>query len=173
MKPAPRKLMIRALVWLVVLTCAVFTTFKLATRWNPDEKWAIEVIGQSRELRALLQRFHEENGEFPKSLSSISEGYAKPTNFLDRNGSPPSQGRWFYERIGTDDYQMFVCARSWVSFFDAMVYRHTGMFADSWNSSLKPSDYRTFGKWRYIRGFSRFDEKYYFDGDGYLRSISP
>ena len=173
MKSGPRKILTRGLVSLVILTGAVFTTFKLATRWNPDEKWATEIIVQSRELRLLLHRFHEENGEFPKSLGSISEDYARPTSYLDRNGRPPSESRWFYERVGKDDYQIFVCARSWVSFFDAMVYRHTGMFADSWHSSLDPSNYRTFGKWRYIRGFSRFDEKYYFGEGGSIRSISP
>ena len=173
MKPGVRRLLTACLLSVIMLACAVFTIFKVVTRWQPDEQWATEVISESKQLRLLLERYYEKNGEFPKSLSSIRGDYAKPTDYLDRKGIPPGNSRWFYERIGKDDYQLFVCARSWVSFFDAMVYRHTGIFADPWHSSLDPSDYRIFGDWRYVRGFSRFNEKYYFDEAGDIHSNFP
>ena len=161
------------LVAVAVFVCAVFAIFKIMTRWDPDEEWAAKVIEESTDIRLLLEKHHKENGEFPMSLSDIDEDHTKPTDFLTRNGAAPDTSRWFYDRIGKDDYQLFVTADSWVSYFDAMVYRHTGEFTDPWFSTLDSSDSREFGKWRYVQGFSRFHEKYYFDADGNIHSHYP
>ena len=60
-----------------------------------------------------------------------------------------------------------VCtAYSWVSYYDAMVYRNSGAFNEPWFATLDASHLKEFGKWRYIRGFSKHDEMYYFDADG-------
>ena len=161
------------LVAVAVLACAVFAIFKVMTRWDPDEEWAAKVIEESTDIRLLLEKHREENSEFPMSLSDIDEDHAKPTDFLTRNGAAPGTDRWFYDRIGKDDYQLFVTADSWVSYFDAMVYRHTGAFADPWFSTLDSSDSRESGTWRYVQGFSRFHENYYFDADGKTHSHYP
>ena len=102
----------------------------------------------------------------------FDEDHTKPTDFLTRNGAAPDTDRWFYDRIGKDDYQLFVTADTWVSYFDAMVYRHAGEFADPWFSTLDSSSSREFGKWRYVQGFSRFHENY-FDADDNIYSHYP
>lgn len=154
-----RSLITVTLVSVTIFACGGFAIFKVMTRWDPDDGWAAKVIEESTDIRLLLEKYRKENSEFPMSLSDIAEGYKKPTEFLTRNAAAPDTDRWFYERIGKDDYQLFVTADSWVSYFDAMVYRHTGAFADPWFSTLDSSDSIEFGKWRYVQGFSRFHEK--------------
>ena len=112
-------------------------------------------------------------GGFPMSLDKIAEDHTKPTDYLTRNVAAPGTGQWFRDRVGKDDYQLFVTADSWVSYFDAMVYRHSGDFADPWFATLDSSASKQFGKWRYVRGFSRFHEKYYFDADGKVHGSYP
>ena len=162
-----------SLVAVAVIACAVFALFKFMTRWDPDEQWAAKIIEESADLRLLLEEYRDENGEFPVSLDEIAEDYTKPTEYLTRNGAAPDTDQWFYDRSGKDDYQLFVTADPWVSYFDAMVYRHKGDFADPWFSALDSSDSKEFGKWRYARGFSKFHEKYYFDADGNIHSNYP
>ena len=168
-----RKPLTVALVAVVLLACSVFAIFKVITRWDPDEEWAAKVIEESTEVRLLLKEYREKKGEFPMSLEDIEGVYAKPTDYLTRNAAAPGTDRWFYDRIGKDDYQLFVTADSWVSYFDAMVYRHAGEFADPWFSTLDSSSSREFGKWRYVQGFSRHHEKHYFDADGKIHSSHP
>ena len=168
-----RRLIIVTLVAVTIFACAVFAIFKVMTRWDPDEEWAAKVIEESTDIRLLLERYREENGEFPMSLSDIDEDHKKPTDFLTRNGAAPGRDKWNYNRIGAQDYQLFVTAYSWVSYFDAMVYRHTGEFSDPWFSTLDASASREFGKWRYVEGFSRYHEKHYFDADGKVHSRYP
>ncbi|NNM28217.1 MAG: hypothetical protein HKO57_01740 [Akkermansiaceae bacterium] len=158
------------LVAVTMFVGAVFTIFKVMTRWDPDEEWAATVIEESTDLRLLLEQYRKENGGFPTELSDIGEGYPKPTDFLTRHAAAPDTSRWFYSRIGRDDYQLFVTADSWVSSFDAMVYRHSGEFTEPWFENLDASDSREFGKWRYVQGFSRYHEKHYFDADGKVHS---
>ena len=131
-----RKPVIVTLVAVTIFAVAVFAIFKVMTRWDPDEEWAAKIVEESTEVRLLLEQYREENGEFPMSLSDLDEDYKKPTDYLTRNGAAPDTDRWFYDRIGKNDYQLFVTADSWVSSFDAMVYRHTGEFADPWFSTL-------------------------------------
>ena len=155
-----------ALVAVALLAGVVFAGFKFMTRWNPDEAWAAKVIEESTEIRLLLERYREENGEFPMSLSDIDEDYTKPTDYLTRNSTAPETDRWYYDRIGPDDYQLFATAYSWVSYYDAMVYRKSGAFDEPWFDNRDAGDWRDFGKWRYCEGFSRYGEQYYFDADG-------
>ncbi|MFK7850575.1 MAG: hypothetical protein AB8D78_06310 [Akkermansiaceae bacterium] len=170
MKTDTRKALTVTLVAAAMLGCAVFAAFKLMTRWDPDENWAAKVIPESGEIRNLLEKFHHEKGDFPMSLDEIDGNYANPPDYLTRNGAAPDKGRWHYNRIGKYDYQLFVTADSWVSSFDAMVYRHTGAFDEAWFSLPEASDSRELGKWRYIRGFSGFHGKHYFDADGNIQS---
>jgi hypothetical protein len=152
------------------LACLLFGVFYFMTRWDVDEKWAATVIEESSEIRFLLEEFRRANGEFPMSLSEIDEDYLKPTDYLSRHAVAAGMSKWFYERIGAKDYQLYVTAYSWVSYYDAMVYRHSGAFAEPWFSTLDTSHSREFGKWRYIRGFSQHDEMGYFDADGQFHS---
>ncbi|MDG2488673.1 MAG: hypothetical protein P8M65_13260 [Roseibacillus sp.] len=168
-----RKLIVMSLVAVALLACGVFAIFKVMTRWDPDEEWAAKIIEESAEFRSLLGDYRDENGEFPVSLDEIAEDYTKPTDYLTRNTAAPDTDQWFYDRIGKDDYQLFVTADPWVSYFDAMVYRHKGEFADPWFAMLDSSDLKVFGKWRYARGFSTFHEKYYFDADGNIHRNYP
>lgn len=162
-----------ALATVTVFVCVVLGLFKFLTRWDPDEEWAAKVIEESKEVRLLLEKYHEENGEFPKSLSDIGEDYTEPTDYLTRNAAAPDTDGWHYNRIGKEDYQLFVTADPWVSHFDAMVYRHSRTFAGPWFSDLDASRSREFGDWRYVRGFSTYHKKYYFDADGNIQSSYP
>lgn len=173
MKAGFRRAITVTLVALTIFTGAGFAIFKVMTRWDPDEEWAAKVMEESTEVRLLLEEYREEKGEFPMSLDDIEGGYTKPTDYLTRNSAAPDTDQWFYDRSGKDDYQLFVTADPWVSYFDAMVYRHKGEFADPWFSALDSSDSKEFGKWRYARGFSKFHEKYYFDADGNIHSNYP
>jgi len=154
------------LVAVTILGCMIFALFTYMTRWNPDKAWAAKVIGESAELQILLARYYEENGEYPEALDDIEEDYTRPTDFLSRNADPAGRSRWFYDRIGPNDYQLEVTAYSWVSYHDSLVYRHSGNFAEPWFDNRDARDWRDFGKWRYAKGFSRYDEMYYFDADG-------
>ena len=153
-------------VTVTILACVVFAIFKFMTRWHADEAWAAKVIEESTEIRLLLEEFREENGEFPMSLSEIDEDCTKPTDYLTRNSTAPETDRWYYDRIGPDDYQLFATAYSWVSYYDAMVYRKSGAFDEPWFANRDRSSTKEIGEWRYIRGFSRYHEQYYFDADG-------
>ena len=161
------------LVSMTILVCVVFAGFKFMTRWNPDKAWAAKVIGESEELQILLAQYHEANGEFPESLDDIDEEYTKPTDFLSRNADPAGTSRWHYDRIGPNDYQLYVTAYSWVSYYDAVVYRKSGNFAEPWFDNRDAGDWRDFGRWRYVKGFSRYDEQYYFDADANFHKHGP
>tara|TARA_Y100000385_G_scaffold252254_1_gene275594 strand:- start:274 stop:1032 length:759 start_codon:yes stop_codon:yes gene_type:complete len=161
-----RKPIAVTLVGVMLLAGVVFAGVKFMTRWNPDIAWAAKVIGESEELQILLARYQEVNGEYPESLDDIEEDYTKPTDFLSRNADPAGESRWFYERIGPNDYQLEATAYSWVSYHDSLVYRHSGSFTEPWFSNPDAPDSREFGKWRYIEGFSQHGEMYYFDANG-------
>ena len=173
MKTRIRKPITVTLVAVTVFVFGFFSTFKFMTRWDVDEQWAAKVIKDSTEIRLLLEEFRQEYGEFPMSLSEIDEDYKKPTDYLTRNATLASRSGWYYNRIGRDDYQLYVTAYSWVSYYDAMVYRYSDAFTEPWFSSHDTSHSREFGKWRYIRGFSKYNEVYYFDADGNFHKRSP
>ena len=143
------------------------------TRWDADEACAAKVIEESTEIQLLLERFREENGEFPMSLSEIDGDYPKPTAYLTRNSTASETARWYYDRIGPDDYHLFATAHSWVSYFDAMVYRRSGRFTEPWFATRDRSAMIEIEEWRYIRGFSRYYEQYYFDADGNSHKHGP
>lgn len=151
-----RRVFTVALVAVTAVAGGAFVLLKVITRWDPDEGWAAKVIEESTEVRLLLEEHREENGEFPISLDDIDPDYTKPTDYLTRDSTAPDTDQWCYDRIDKDDYQLFVIAPVWVEYFDAMVYRHKGEFADPWFSSLDASHSRDFEHWRYIRGFSRY-----------------
>jgi len=138
-----------SLVAVALLACGVFTIFKVVTGWDPDEEWAAKVIEESADIRPLLERHREENGEengeFPMSLDEIEEDYTKATDYLTRNVAAPDMDQCFYDRIGKDDCQLFVTADPWVAHFDAIVYRHKREFTDPWCSTLVSSRSREIG----------------------------
>ena len=166
MQAVSRKIIMRILVVSSTLSFLVLAILLFTTRWSPDRKWAAKVVIESGEIRNLLDEFRKSQGEFPSSLEKLDAPYRQPTDYQTRNGSTQEKGRWFYERIGKDDYQLYACARTWVSYYDAMVYRYSESFCDPWTSSRKKPHYLLLGKWRYFRGFSVFTERFYFDGDG-------
>ena len=172
-KTGIRKPIAVTLVAVTILACVIFAVFKFMTRWDADEAWAAKIIEESTEIRLLLERFREENGEFPMSLSENDVDYTKPTDYLTRNSTAPETARWYYDRIGPDDYQLFATAHSWVSYFDAMVYRKSGAFNEPWFATRDRSSTKEIGEWRYIRGFSRYQEQYYFDADGNFHKHGP
>ena len=173
MKALPRKTSARILIVSLTLSLVLLAVFLFITRWSPDQEWAEQLVIESGEVRNLLDEFRKSQGEFPSALEALNAPYCQPTDYETRNGSTPEKGRWFYERIGKDDYQLYACARTWVSYYDAMVYRYSESFSDPWTSSLKKSHYLPLGKWRYFRGFSVFTERFYFDGDGDCQDPFP
>ena len=166
MQAVSRKPISRVLTFSLIVSLLLLAAVLFITRWSPDRAWAAKVVIESGEVRNLLDKFRKSQGEFPSSLEELNAPYRQPTDYETRNGSTPEKGRWFYERIGKDDYQLYACARTWVSYYDAMVYRYSESFCDPWTSSLKKSHYLPLGKWRYFRGFSVFTERFYFDEDG-------
>ena len=173
MKAVFRKTSREALIGSLTLILLLLAAFLFITRWSPDQEWAEQVVIESGEVRNLLDEFRKSQGEFPSSLEELKTPYRQPTDYLTRNGSTPEKGTWFYDRIGKDDYQLYACARTWVSYYDAIVYRFSESFSDPWTSSLKKSHYLPLGKWRYFRGFSVFTERFYFDGDGDCQDPFP
>ena len=166
MQAVSRKTIMRILIVSLTLSLLLPTAFLFLTRWSPDQEWAERVVIESGQVRNLLDKFRKSQGEFPSSLEELNAPYCQPTDYQTRNASAPERGRWFYARIGKDDYQLYACACTWVSYYDAMVYRYSESFSDPWASSLKKSHYLPLGKWRYFRGFSVFTERFYFDEDG-------
>lgn len=166
MQAVSRKTIMRILIVSLTLSLLLLAAVLFTTRWSPDREWAAKVVIESGEIRDLLDEFRKSQGEFPSSLEELNASYRQPTDYQTRNRSTPEKGRWFYERIGKEDYQLYACARTWVSYYDAMVYRYSESFCDPWTSSLKKSHYLPLGKWRYFRGFSVFTERFYFDEDG-------
>ena len=173
MKAVFRKTSREAFIGSLTLFLLLLAAFFFISRWSPDQEWAEQLVIESGEVRNLLDEFRKSQGEFPSSLEELKAPYRQPTDFLTRNGSTPEKGTWFYDRIGKDDYQLYACARTWVSYYDAMVYRYAESFCDPWTSSLKKSHYLPLGKWRYFRGFSVFTERFYFDGDGNWQDPFP
>lgn len=146
------------LVAVTLLAGVVFAGFKFMIRWNPDLVWTAKVIGEAEELQVLLARYHEVNGEYPKALGDLEGDYTEPTEFLSRNADTAGRSSWGYERMGPDDYQLEVTAYSWVSYWDSLVYRSSGNFTEPWFDNRDAKDWRDFGKWRYVKGFSRYDD---------------
>ncbi len=147
------------------LLLVAYGGFVLLRRWNPDEVWAARVIGEAVEVQVLLARYHETNGEYPRSLEDLNGEYLKPTDFLSRQAVTPERGGWYYTRIGRQGYQLSATAYAWVSYHDSLVYRSTGDFSEAWFSRPNGA-WRDYGKWRYVKGFSVYDRTYYFDADG-------
>lgn len=106
----------------------------------------------------MLARYHELNGEYPRALADLEGDYTEPTDFLSRNSDSPEKSKWGYESMEPDNYQLAVTVYSWVSYWDSLVYRSTGNFIDPWFNNRDAIDWRNFGKWRYVKGFSRYDE---------------
>jgi len=173
MKAVFRKTSREALIGLLTLFLLLLAAFFFITRWSPDHEWAAKVVVESGEVRNLLDRFRKSQGEFPSSLDELYIAFRQPTDYQTRKRPAPEKGRWFYDRIGKDDYQLYACVRTWVSYYDAMVYRYSESFSDPWTSSLKKSHYLPLGKWRYIRGFSVFTERFHFDRDGEWQDPFP
>lgn len=147
-----------AMAWITMLASLMVLGTWYSFRWNPDTAWAATVIGEADELQDLLTRYYEMNGEYPKALDDLEGDYTKPTEFLSRNADPAGRSRWGYERMGPDDYQLEVTAYSWVSYWDSLVYRSSGNFTEPWFDNRDAKDWRDFGKWRYVKGFSRHDD---------------
>ena len=152
------KLIRIAVVSIALLAGLLVAGIWYSFRWNPDTAWATKVIGEAEELQVMLARYHEVNGEYPKSLDDLEGDYTQPTDFLSRNASPAGRSRWFYEHIGPNDYQLEVLSYSWVSYHDSLVYRKSGNFAEPWFDNREAGNWRDVGKWRYVKGFSRYDE---------------
>ena len=147
-----------AMVSMAMLAGLLVAGIWYSFHWNPDTAWAAKVIGEAEELQVLLARYHEVNGEYPKALGDLEGDYTEPTDFLSRNADSPERSRWGYERMGRDDYQLEVTAYSWVSYWDSLVYRSSGNFTEPWFDNRDAKDWRDFGKWRYVKGFSRHDD---------------
>ena len=151
------------LIRIAVVSIALLAGLLVAGIWysfrrNPDIAWAAKVIGEAEELQVLLARYQELNGEYPKALADLEGDYTEPTDFLSRNSDSPEKSEWGYERIEPDNYQLEVTAYSWVSYWDSLVYRSSGNFSEPWFNNRDALDWRNFGKWRYVKGFSRYDE---------------
>ena len=162
-KTGTRKPIWVTLVTATLLACLAFSGFKFTTRWNPDKVWAAKVIGEATELQILLAWYYEENGRYPTSLSEIDQQYTQPTDYLTRNSTAPDVDRWFYDLMKPNDYQLYVTADAWVSYHDALVYRKSGHFSEPWFDTRDAEDWRDFGRWRYVKGFSQYVKQYEFD----------
>ena len=168
-----RKSIVVIFVTAVILAGMIFAGINFMTRQSVDEGWAAKVIKESTDLQLLLERFHDENGEFPTSLNEIDKAYTQPTEYLTRNSDAPETANWYYDRIGPDDYQLYATAYSWVSYFDAMVYRKSARFNEAWFGNRTRSNTQEIKNWRYIRGFSSYEKQHYFDADGNPHRHSP
>ena len=152
------KLIRIAVVSIALLAGLLVAGIWYSFRWNPDTAWAAKVIGEAEELQVLLARYQELNGEYPKALADLEGDYTEPTDFLSRNSDSPEKSEWGYERIEPDNYQLEVTAYSWVSYWDSLVYRSSGNFTEPWFDNRDAKDWRDFVKWRYVKGFSRYDD---------------
>lgn len=138
----------------VVIICSViFVTTRMWQRWDIDPKWAKTIISESEEVRQMLDKYRSTNGEFPLSLNLIGAQFQQPTDFANH----PSKSEWHYRRLNKADYQLFATGTSFVSSFDAMVFRYSGNYPQNWFRALDSSHSRRFGDWYYITGFSSFE----------------
>lgn len=62
---------------------AVVAVLGFITRWDADDAWTAKGIEESAEIRLSLERFCEENDEFPMSLSEIDSLHPKPTDYFN------------------------------------------------------------------------------------------
>ena len=155
----------RLLIVAGILLLVAYAGYVFLRRWNPDEAWAARVIGEALEVQVLLARYHQTNGEYPRSLKDLQGEYLEPTDFLSRHAVLPERGGGYYTRIGRQRYQLSATAYAWVSYHDSLVYRSTGDFTETWFARPNGA-WRDYGKWRYVKGFSVYDRTYYFDADG-------
>ena len=104
MQAVSRKTIMRILIVSLTLSLLLLAAVLFTTRWSPDREWAAKVVIESGEIRDLLDEFRKSQGEFPSSLEELNASYRQPTDYQTRNGSTPEKGRWFYERIGKEDF---------------------------------------------------------------------
>jgi type II secretory pathway pseudopilin PulG len=122
-------------------------------RFDIDAEWALQVVSDAEGLQTRLHEYRSANGEFPDSLKEIDSGFNDPTGFYE----PKSTDGWHYRRLGKSDYQLYAIGTSFVSTYDAMVFRYSGDYPSEWFRPLDTSHSKTFGEWRYITGFSELE----------------
>ena len=82
----------RLLIVAGILLLVAYAGYVFLRRWNPDEAWAARVIGEALEVQVLLARYHQTNGEYPRSLKDLQGEYLEPTDFLSRHAVLPERG---------------------------------------------------------------------------------
>lgn len=147
------KVSLGAILGAAAICATLFVTTRMWQRWDIDPKWADTIIVESQEIQKILDDYRSANGEFPLTLNHIEPLFQQPTDFYDRR----SQGRWHYRRLNKTDYQLFATGASFVSSFDAMIFRYSGRYPENWFRALDSSHSKRFGDWRYITGFSSFE----------------
>lgn len=81
----------RLLIVAGILLLVAYAGYVFLRRWNPDEAWAARVIGEAVEVQVLLARYHQTNGEYPRSLKDLQGEYLEPTDFLSRHAVLPER----------------------------------------------------------------------------------
>ena len=140
------------------VACSAFYLFvstRMWQRWDMDADWANKVIADSQEIRQQLEEYKSTHGEFPDSLSRIQSEYRQPTDFDDLR----SAGKWFYLKLDKNDYQLFATGKSWISSFDALVFRYSGAYPEHWFKSLDSYHSKQIGDWYYLTGFSSLESE--------------
>ena len=141
--------------WISAATLGFTVIFHLVwtkawQRLDIDTDWAEKVVSTSREVISKLNDYREEHGHFPESLNQLKADYQSPPGFEQ----PKQDAVWQYQPIGVDDFQLEVAGKSWVSSYDAMVYRSSGSYPDSWFHPFDSCHAKQIGGWWYITGFS-------------------
>jgi hypothetical protein len=149
----------RILTVMVSVACVLAITYFLLTkawqRWDINPDWARSVIASSKDVIEKLDDFNNQHGAFPESLDDLEQKYEQPPNF----DTSESECVWQYRPVNnSSDYQLVAIGKSWVSSYDAMVYRKSKSYPKSWFKPFDSSHARAFDGWWYVTGFSGFEK---------------
>ena len=133
-----------------------FAFTKAWQRWDINPDWARSVISSSKDVIKKLDDFKTKHGVFPESLSELEGELKQPPRF----DSLESENVWQYRPVNNkSDYQLIAIGKSWVSSYDAMVFRESNRYPKPWFKLFDSSHAKKFDGWWYITGFSSFENK--------------
>lgn len=150
----------RILTAIVSVAFVVAITYFLLTkawqRWDINPDWARSVIASSKDVIEKLDDFKTKHGVFPDTLSELEGELKQPPRF----DSFETENVWQYRPVNNkSDYQLIAIGKSWVSSYDAMVFRKSNKYPASWFNLFDSSHAKNFDGWWYITGFSSFEKK--------------
>lgn len=118
-----------------------------------DEQWCRSQIAHLEPVIYALQSYEKHYDEYPKSSEALVPRYLplRPEP-LRCDCCDDSEHTLTYRRIRGGGFQLAVTHAHWISSCNALVFRSSGDYPQSWKDDVNSLD---LGKWRYVVAVER------------------